>query len=145
MSQDFDEDEDWELEDDEDDDDIANEDPTRQLDVDVCPQNLDQKIYDDIVALREKRLDLGKAYLLIRWILKNLLFFISFIILDELIADEKAVLQSLQQTLGQTQIYSNKIDTELKSKHADLIDFQVKDKKQKKTYFILSKSKSNCI
>ncbi|CAF4873522.1 unnamed protein product, partial [Rotaria sp. Silwood1] len=107
MSQDFDEEEDWELEDDEDEDQIANEDPTRQLDVDICPPNLDQKIYDDVVALREKRLDL-----------------------DEAITDEKAALQSLQQTLGQTQIYSNKIDTELKSKQADLIDFQ--KKKQRK-------------
>ena len=60
MSQDLDEEEDWELEDDEDDDQIVNEDPTRQLDVDICPPNLDQKIYDDIVALREKRLDLGR-------------------------------------------------------------------------------------
>ncbi len=60
MSQDLDEEEDWELEDDEDDDQIINEDPTRQLDVDICPPNLDQKIYDDIVALREKRLDLGQ-------------------------------------------------------------------------------------
>jgi hypothetical protein len=102
MSQDLDDEEDWELEDDEDEDQIMNEDPTRQLDVDICPQNLDQKIYDDIIALREKRLDL-----------------------DEAIADEKIVLQSLQQTLGQTQIYSNKVDAELKSKHADLIDFQV--------------------
>lgn len=59
MSQDFDEEEDWELEDDEDEDQIANEDPTRQLDVDICPPPLDQKIYDDVVALREKRLDLG--------------------------------------------------------------------------------------
>ena len=59
MSQDLDDEEDWELEDDEDEDQIANEDPTRQLDVDICPPNLDQKIYDDIVALREKRLDLG--------------------------------------------------------------------------------------
>jgi hypothetical protein len=103
MSQDLDEEEDWELEDDEDEDQIVNEDPTRQLDVDICPPNLDQKIYDDIVALREKRLDL-----------------------DEAIADEKTALQSLQQTFGQTQIYSNKVDAELKSKHADLIDFQVK-------------------
>jgi hypothetical protein len=45
--------------------------------------------------------------------------------LDEAIADEKTVLQSLQQTLGQTQVYSNKIDGELKTRHADLIDFQV--------------------
>ncbi len=102
MSQDLDEEEDWELEDDEDEDQIANEDPTRQLDVDICPPNLDQKIYDDIVALREKRLDL-----------------------DEAITDEKTILQSLQQTLGQTQVYSNKVDAELKSKHSDLIDFQV--------------------
>jgi len=58
MSQDFDEEEDWELEDDEDED-VVNEDPTRQLDVDICPPNLDQKLYDDVVALREKRLDLG--------------------------------------------------------------------------------------
>jgi hypothetical protein len=62
MSQDFDEDEDWELEDDEDEDQILNEDPTRQLDVDICPPNLDQKLYDDVVALREKRLDLGKIF-----------------------------------------------------------------------------------
>ncbi|CAF0758116.1 unnamed protein product [Rotaria sordida] len=107
MSQDLDEEEDWELEDEEDEDQIANEDPTRQLDVDICPPNLDQKVYDDVVALREKRLDL-----------------------DEAITDEKSVLQSLQQTLGQTQIYSNKIDAELKSKQADLIDFQ--KKKQRK-------------
>lgn len=59
MSEDFDDD-DWELEDDEDEDQLMNEDPTRQLDVDICPPNLDQKLYDDIVALREKRLDLGK-------------------------------------------------------------------------------------
>jgi hypothetical protein len=104
MSQDLDDEEDWELEDDDDEDQIANEDPTRQLDVDICPPNLDQKIYDDIVALREKRLDL-----------------------DEAITDEKTVLQSLQQTLGQTQVYSNKVDAELKSKHADLIDFQVRE------------------
>jgi hypothetical protein len=58
MSQDLDDEEDWELEDDEDED-IVNEDPTRQLDVDICPPNLDQKLYDDVVALREKRLDLG--------------------------------------------------------------------------------------
>ena len=102
MSQDLDDEEDWELEDDEDEDQIANEDPTRQLDVDICPPALDQKVYDDIVALREKRLDL-----------------------DEAITDEKTILQSLQQTLGQTQIYSNKVDAELKAKHADLIDFQV--------------------
>ncbi|CAM4893268.1 unnamed protein product [Rotaria socialis] len=107
MSQDFDEDEDWELEDDEDEDQVANEDTTRQLDVDICPPNLDQKLYDDIVALREKRLDL-----------------------DEAIADEKTVLQALQQTLGQTQVYANKVDAELKAKHADLIDFQ--KKKQRK-------------
>lgn len=62
MSQDLDEEEDWELEDDEDEDQITNEDPTRQLDVDICPPNLDQKMYDDIVALREKRLDLGKGH-----------------------------------------------------------------------------------
>ena len=36
--------------------------------------------------------------------------------------------QSLQQTLGQTQGYSNKIDAELKTRHADLIDFQVNKK-----------------
>jgi len=40
MSQDLDEEEDWELEDDEDEDQIINEDPTRQLDVDICPPNL---------------------------------------------------------------------------------------------------------
>lgn len=69
MSQDLDDEEDWELEDDEDEDQLANEDPTRQLDVDICPPNLDQKIYDDIVALREKRLDLGNnptLFLIIR-------------------------------------------------------------------------------
>ena len=120
MSQDLDEEEDWELEDDEDDDQIVNEDPTRQLDVDICPPNLDQKIYDDIVALREKRLDLGT-----RKLLHDFCYFSS--IVDEAIADEKTVLQSLQQTFGQTQIYSNKIDADLKSKHADLIDFQVKN------------------
>lgn len=62
MSQDLDEEEDWELEDDEDEDQIVNEDPTRQLDVDICPPQLDQKLYDDIVALREKRLDIGKSF-----------------------------------------------------------------------------------
>jgi len=51
---------------------------------------------------------------------------LSFV--DEAIADEKTILQSLQQTLGQTQIYTNKIDAELKAKHADLIDFQVEIK-----------------
>ena len=61
MSQDMDDDDDWELEDDDDEDQVMNEDPTRQLDVDICPPNLDQKLYDEIVALREKRLDLGKA------------------------------------------------------------------------------------
>lgn len=60
MSQDMDDDDDWELEDDDDEDAVVNEDPTRQLDVDICPPNLDQKLYDEIVALREKRLDLGK-------------------------------------------------------------------------------------
>ena len=59
MSQDMDDEEDWELEDDDDEDQIINEDPTRQLDVDICPPTLDQKLYDDVVALREKRLDLG--------------------------------------------------------------------------------------
>ena len=59
MSEDFDDD-DWELEDDEDEDQLMNEDPTRQLDVDICPPNLDQKLYDDVVGLREKRLDLGQ-------------------------------------------------------------------------------------
>jgi hypothetical protein len=73
MSQDLDEEEDWELEDDEDDDQIINEDPTRQLDVDICPPNLDQKIYDDIVALREKRLDLGQ-----RRYLDDFLKFLNF-------------------------------------------------------------------
>ncbi|CAF3878718.1 unnamed protein product [Adineta steineri] len=105
-SQDLDDDDDWELEDDEDED-VANEDPTRQLDVDICPPNLDQKMYDEVVALREKRLDL-----------------------DEAIADEKTVLQSLQQTYGQTQIYSNKVEAELKAKQTDLIEFQ--RKKQQK-------------
>lgn len=71
MSQDLDDEEDWELEDDEDDDQVVNEDPTRQLDVDICPPQLDQKIYDDIVTLREKRLDLGK-------ILPNIFSFILF-------------------------------------------------------------------
>ncbi|CAF1167075.1 unnamed protein product, partial [Adineta ricciae] len=106
MSQDLDDDDDWELEDD-DDEDLANEDPTRQLDVDICPPNLDQKLYDEVVALREKRLDL-----------------------EEIIADEKTALQSLQQTFGQTQIYLNKIDAELKTKQNDLLDFQ--RKKQQK-------------
>lgn len=124
MSQDFDEDEDWELEDDEDEDQVANEDPTRQLDVDICPPNLDQKLYDDIVALREKRLDLGK----LSYDFIDIVFFLFFFNLDEAIADEKAVLQSLQQTLGQTQVYSNKVDTELKAKQADLTDFQVKNR-----------------
>ena len=128
MSQDLDEEEDWELEDDEDEDQVVNEDPTRQLDVDICPPNLDQKIYDDIVALREKRLDLGKKKILHNYFH----FFLSF--LDEAIADEKTVLQSLQQTLGQTQIYANKVDAELKTKHADLIDFQVK---MKTKFFII--------
>lgn len=50
----------------------------------------------------------------------------NHVFIDEAVADEKTVLQSLQQTLGQTQIYSNKIDSELKAKQADLIDFQVK-------------------
>ena len=63
MSQDLDDDDDWELEDD-DDEDLANEDPTRQLDVDICPPNLDQKLYDEVVALRDKRLALGKYFLL---------------------------------------------------------------------------------
>ena len=60
MSQDFDDDDDWELEDDEDED-AVNDDPTRQLDVDICPPNLDQKLYDETLALREKRLDLGTS------------------------------------------------------------------------------------
>lgn len=107
MSQDLDDDEDWELEDDDDDDQVANEDPTRQLDVDICPPGLDQKLYDDIVALREKRLDL-----------------------DEMINDEKIVLQSYQQTLDQTQNNSKKSEFELKTKKNDLIDFQ--KKKQRK-------------
>lgn len=68
MSQDFDEDEDWELEDDEDEDQAVNEDPMRQLDVDICPPALDQKIYDDVVALREKRLDLGMTLIMIYFI-----------------------------------------------------------------------------
>jgi hypothetical protein len=120
MSQDLDDEEDWELEDDEDED-IVNEDPTRQLDVDICPPNLDQKLYDDVVALREKRLDLGITSTAFFFFLNPL-----FLFAEEAITDEKTVLQSLQQTLGQTQIYSNKIDAELKSKQADLIDFQVK-------------------
>ncbi|UJR37290.1 hypothetical protein I4U23_029999 [Adineta vaga] len=107
MSQDLDDDDDWELEDDDDDEDLTNTDPTRQLDVDICPPNLDQKLYDEVVALREKRLDL-----------------------EEVIVDEKGVLQSLQQTFGQTQIYMNKIDAELKTKQNDLLDFQ--RKKQQK-------------
>jgi hypothetical protein len=74
MSQDLDEEEDWELEDDEDEDQIANEDPTRQLDVDICPPNLDQKVYDDVVALREKRLDLGKNFLNSSFQKKNIHF-----------------------------------------------------------------------
>jgi hypothetical protein len=75
MSQDLDDEEDWELEDDEDEDQIVNEDPTRQLDVDICPPNLDQKLYDDIVALREKRLDLGNIPSLFSSVLFHFLIF----------------------------------------------------------------------
>lgn len=123
MSQDMDDDEDWELEDDDEEEQMGNEDPTRQLDVDLCPPNLDQKLYDEIVALREKRLDLGTLRFLSILIESTR---ITLFFLDEAIADEKAVLQSYQQTLGQTQIFSNKVDAELKTRKADLIDFQVK-------------------
>jgi hypothetical protein len=75
MSQDLDDEEDWELEDDEDEDQITNEDPTRQLDVDICPPNLDQKAYDDIVALREKRLDLGTKIPFLSFYIKHLFCF----------------------------------------------------------------------